>query len=185
MALPRQDEAATVITRFRQTPAERERLERLAEALHADLSTAIRWAVEITHTTTIGADMDTDLLSDLFTYHQPNPETALAHTAVDDAYYAVVAIIDCYADVAPVRDDSVHSAVRNVMFRFAETILRVCPLSADRTAAVRCVRLACNAVITHLHDAEHSTQRTMVIAYAELLKARWQANASIALNGRG
>ena len=46
MALPRQDEAATVTTRFRQTPAERERLERLAETLHTDLSTAIRQAVE-------------------------------------------------------------------------------------------------------------------------------------------
>lgn len=73
---------------------------------------------------------------------------------------------------------------------YADLILECCPASADRTAALRCLRLARNAVndiLCGAKDFPHGFDQSPfhAIFEQELTKARYQANASIALDGRG
>jgi len=73
--------------------------------------------------------------------------------------------------------------VRQAFLAFATVINETCPESADKTAAIRCVRLARNAVNEWLCQARRRTtsKHLLELAHDELMKARWQANASIAL----
>lgn len=72
---------------------------------------------------------------------------------------------------------------------FAVTIDNLAPDSADKAAAIRCVRLARNAfnecvtVPTNQDGKRDHLPWLFTVAQVELVKARWQANSAIACGG--
>lgn len=126
-----------------------------------------------------------------FTYHAPTPETAPKYAAIRDAEIAFIlnvtqTVYEVGPDVA-----QVYREINRSARQMAEVIDGNAPDSADKTAAIRCVRLARNLF------NEWATQRTMpkerqswqditilfTHAELELLKARMQANSAIACGG--
>ena len=73
--------------------------------------------------------------------------------------------------------------------KFAIVIDNLAPDSADKTAAIRCVRLARNAfnesvtVPTNQDGKRDHLAWLFTVGQTELVKARWQANSAIACNG--
>lgn len=59
----------------------------------------------------------------------------------------------------------------------AENLNELCPESADKTAAIRCVRLAYDATLDALQHPD--SQPFAYLANQELSKARYQARAAI------
>ena len=72
---------------------------------------------------------------------------------------------------------------------FAVTIDNLAPDSADKSAAIRCVRLARNAfnecvtVPTNQDGKRDHLAWLFTVGQTELVKARWQANSAIACGG--
>lgn len=104
----------------------------------------------------------------------------LKHNLISSAHIEFCAsIIRIYT--GPSDYDEVNEAGK----AFAEAIKEHAPPSADRTAAIRCVRLACMA----LREVGLSEKRTPEVAsdltkaaMVDALKAKWQASAAIALH---
>jgi hypothetical protein len=123
-------------------------------------------------------------LDNWFTYHAPTPETAPKYAAIVkaqlDADFAVgvFASPDC-DDPAHVRHDNINAALRD----FAVVIDTNAPDSADKTAAIRCVRLARNAANEAVVNPK-GAPRLIAISVTEIQKARWQANSAIACGGK-
>lgn len=131
---------------------------------------------------------------DPFEYIPPNEITGPKHFEVNAAHKACVATFGHILTGTPwlgehaghydpqVAHDSIAGAAR-VLFRTVQTYA---PLSADRAAAERCVRLARmhanEAIRSQLPtDAANSVRR----AFDALADARLQANAAIALHAWG
>ena len=136
-------------------------------------------------------------LDNWFTYHAPTPETGPKYLAIREAEIAsarpIVAILNGSTIIAT--HDEVNAACR----AFAEAIDANVPDSADKSAAIRCVRLARNAaneaIVTMNHERREAghvawerPSRTVVTlcreAESELRRARWQANSAIACGGK-
>jgi hypothetical protein len=137
--------------------------------------------------------MTPEQLDNWFSYHPPTEETAPRYAAIRSAEEACHVSI-AFAKKRQVCDDGGIPADANVpalyaeinlrLRRFAEVIDANAPDSADKAAAVRCVRLARNCAneaitLNLLPDAFLWTQ-----AQEQLRLARFQANSAIACGGR-
>ena len=126
-----------------------------------------------------------------FTYHAPTPDTAPKYAAIRDAELAfVVNVTQTSYEVGP-DVAQLYREINRSAKHMAEVIDAAAPDSADKTAAIRCVRLARNLF------NEWATQRALplgqqawvdisilvTMAEIELAKARMQANSAIACGG--
>ena len=91
-----------------------------------------------------------DQLNHWFVYHSPTIETQKKYAAIraaEDACHDVFASMAVTGYAAPLADcDRVNASTR----AFAEAIDANAPDSADKAAAIRCVRLARNAANEHI-----------------------------------
>ena len=135
--------------------------------------------------------MTPEQLDNWFSYHAPTEETAPKYRAIRDAADAVTANVtmthyEVGGDVKA-QYDEINRATR----RFAEVIDANAPDSADKTAAIRCVRLARNLFnewateMSKPKDRQTWTDPRVLFIHAEveLLKARMQANSAVACGG--
>lgn len=127
---------------------------------------------------------ETTQLDNWFTYHAPTEETRPKYDAIraaEQACQEFATKVSCAAADYFDRCTDVYRA-------FAEVILANAPPSADRSAAIRCVRLARmatneSAVEWRKTGGAGSTQeldRLDELATQNITMARWQANAAIA-----
>lgn len=105
-----------------------------------------------------------------FEYHPPTEETAPKYAAIRKAEEAAVSAI-C-------NPEATFASVNAACLAFALVIDEHAPDRADKAAAIRCVRLARNFANEYL---AHSGISNLEAAVLELRKARFQANAAIAL----
>jgi len=121
---------------------------------------------------------------DLFVYIEPNADTTPRYQAVNAAYK------DCAATVVSVLARSSYdpdpevlaglaSEIRDACKNFYGVVQKVCPPSADRSAAERCIRLTRMLAIHALYTKGYPPYAQFV--EMELLGAKLQANASISL----
>jgi len=128
--------------------------------------------------------LSTEQLDNWFTYHAPTDETTPKYAAVRkgrlDAGLTLLACTapDC-VDSNHIRHESINDALRD----FVMVIDANAPDSADKTAAIRCVRLARNAANEAVATPTDS-RRLVDIALLEIQKAVWQANSAIACGGK-
>ena len=129
---------------------------------------------------------------DLFVYHPPTPETAPRYEAITDAWGKCHHILDrilgnfVVVDPPAVPTHENYAEINAACKAFYEVIQKVCPPSADRAAAERCVRLARMKANEAMRPSLPGctafwAQQVAVSALTELLNAKLQANASIAL----
>ena len=136
--------------------------------------------------------MTQDQIDNWFTYHAPTDETAPKYQAIRDAEQACITDItqthyEVGGDIA-----QVYKYINLNTRHFAEVIDANAPDSADKTAAIRCVRLARNlfnewATQIAKPTAERSWSDPRFLfsaAELELVKARFQANGAIACGGK-
>lgn len=145
--------------------------------------------------------MDAATLDHLFTYHPPTPETQPKYAAIAHGYKACLGIIRESLEGVAKSDDLQHhfNEITGACRGFADIINVMAPDSADKTAAIRCLRIARMAanetalVMGHaradIPDEEAEAlfvqiRQLAVLCENELVKARWQANAAIACGGR-
>lgn len=143
--------------------------------------------------------LTTETLDLWFTYHPPTEETRRLYAAIRDAeevmHTTMLYVVGtarrhegAMGDVLGLLFGQVNAAAR----AFAVAIDTAAPESADKTAALRCVRLARNAANEAIVSARAeqsgspvrvwaSSQTLLNIAHAEIVKARWQANSAIAI----
>lgn len=132
-------------------------------------------------------------LDNYFTYHPPTEETAPKYAAIraaEEACHVSIAFAKkrkvCSDEGIPA-DAGVVDLYAEINRRtrcYAEVIDASAPDSADKAAAIRCVRLARNAAneavtLNLLGDAFLWTQ-----AQEQLRLARFQANSAIACGGK-
>ena len=135
--------------------------------------------------------MTAEQLDNWFSYHQPTDETAPKYAAIRETEAHVVASIT-QAHFENVGTVALYGCVNAACKRFAVVIDTLAPDSADKTAAIRCVRLARNlfnewGTEIGKDPAARSwanPQDLFVAAELELVKARMQANSAIACGGR-
>ena len=120
---------------------------------------------------------------DPFEYRPPTEVTAPKYDAIrkaeDEAFWALHGVLV----VAPDKRDKprAYADITQACRAFYDAIREHAPASADRSAAERCVRLArmaANEVVALDHTHESRQAR---IALDQLVMARWQACAAIAL----
>ena len=120
-----------------------------------------------------------------FTYHPPDDETLPKHTALREAHAACTGVIAQVMGDASGTSAKDFGALNAAIREFADVINEQAPDSADKTAAIRCLRLARNAFNEALHrwnslgEGEYSV--LTMIGDQELFKARWQASAAVAI----
>lgn len=128
-------------------------------------------------------------LDNWFTYHPPTGDQASIYAeirAAEAQAAQVIVVILNDGDSALANHDNVNAGCRH----FAEQIDIFCPDSADKSAAIRCVRLARNALNDALvlkNRAESVTADVVALcrgAEEQLRAARWQANSAIACGGK-
>jgi hypothetical protein len=119
----------------------------------------------------------------LFTYHPPTDEQKPKYAAITEKERS---LRDRWDAVEP--GTVTHDDINRELREFVELIDTHCPDSADKAAAIRCVRVARNglneALVLWSKDQPFEAQWCWDIAFAELRKARWQANSAIALFGK-
>lgn len=127
--------------------------------------------------------MTQEQLDNWFTYHATTDETAPKYAAIraaeDACRHGLTMGIGLVDEPAHVRFGHINAACRT----FALVIDEQAPDSADKTAAIRCVRLARNAANEAVIDTA-GAGRLQAVALTEIQKARWQANSAIACGGR-
>jgi hypothetical protein len=123
-------------------------------------------------------------LDNWFTYHAPTEETTPRYAAIREAEAACVHgfnhVNACVDEPAGVGYGNINACAR----AYAIAIDTNAPDSADKTAAIRCVRIARNAANEAVTKAGGERARLFAIANTELQKARWQANSAIACGGK-
>jgi len=148
--------------------------------------------------------LTTEQIGNWFTYHAPTEETAPKYAEIRAAE---IGMADVLATLhANVNDRFGVGTMEKVSLAFygrvnleASGMVRVidanAPDCADKTAAIRCVRLvrnAANEVTAALVACQERGdlysldwfEAVLTIARAELFKARWQACSAIACGGR-
>lgn len=137
-------------------------------------------------------------LDNWFTYHTPTEEQLPLYSALreKEAYLQTLLVgipIVKTMNLWPLTDAKFRETLMEGMsgpFReFAEAINTSCPDSADKTAAMRCLRLARNFlnefVMSHAKPAENNIGLGYLVLTSQyLMEARFQANASIACGGK-
>lgn len=136
-----------------------------------------------------------DQLDNWFTYHPPTEETAQKCAAIRAAEFEChKAFAALAARAYPLKTPDTKpltakdcDEVNRLTRALAEVIDANAPDCADKTAAIRCVRLArnaanesvmANALMFPLHI------NSMQEAIRQLVLARWQANSAIACGGK-
>jgi hypothetical protein len=117
-------------------------------------------------------------MKDLFSYVPPTDETSpkYAELRAEEDYARLINPVGPLDPLIAYRDINHRTRV------FHETIERLCPPSADRAAAQRCVRLARMLANEAVGErAAEEKKRLHGLALDQLLLARMQACASIAL----
>ena len=135
--------------------------------------------------------MTEEQLDNWFSYHSPTEETAPKYAAIRAAEeVARHRIVQTDIEVGP-DTKQLHEEINVAMRQFAKVIDANAPDSADKTAAIRCVRLARNlfnewAILRGQPPAQwrYHPDAVWSAAVMELLKARMQANSAIACGGR-
>lgn len=125
-----------------------------------------------------------DQLDNWFGYHAPTDETAPKYAAIRAAEESCVHgfnhVNACIDEPATVGYDNINACAR----AYAVAIDMHAPDSADKTAAIRCIRIARNAANEAVTKAGGERGRLFAIANTELQKARWQACSAIACDGK-
>jgi hypothetical protein len=155
----------------------------------------------------------TEQLDNWFTYHEPTTEEEKAgYRDIADAWKRCMALLwheldpHVFGKANQLADEGIRGAqLSNSHFQeafdlvnrqtrmFCAVVGRVCPSSADATAAARCIRLARNALNEYIvasinvirggqpvFDPGHFQR----MATDQLMLARWQASAAIACGGK-
>ena len=130
--------------------------------------------------------MTPEQLDRWFTYHAPTKETAPKYDAIRAAE------IDAKSCITAILNGGALGTYEHVNARcrdFAEVIDANAPDSADKSAAIRCIRLARNAMNEAVKLTTDRGPGAVVIelcqqAGRELRAARWQANSAIACGGK-
>lgn len=125
-----------------------------------------------------------------FKYHPPTDETRPKYAAIRDAESAFVAAVTAAA-YENLSTSALYEEISRQALRMADTIDANAPDCADKTAAIRCVRLARNFfnewATQRALPAEQWSWHDIRVLFAagelELCKARMQANAAIACGG--
>lgn len=135
--------------------------------------------------------LTTEQLDNWFTFHPPTDGQGAK-------YIAITAMERTCAEMLTM-PGLTHDQVNATLRKFVELIDEAAPDSADKTAAIRCVRIARNAMneaivqaVRAEHPASHclwvcdygSVSLPCQLAIHELAKARWQANSAIACGGK-
>lgn len=125
-----------------------------------------------------------------FSYHPPTDETMAKYEEIRDMVkHCEETIATLLRSTAQFQDrQAAFKIVGEALYKVALTIFRVCPECADRTAAIRCVRLSRMAINEALVLIFNGVSDKHPLAFnealrqftSELQKARWQANAAIA-----
>lgn len=124
-----------------------------------------------------------------FSYHGPDAETAPHYAAVRaaeaEAHGLTLKLAMSTTIFTPALCEEVSAATR----AFAEVVDREAPDCADKAAAIRCIRLARNAmnevIMVHAPDSgDHFLFQGLQRAREQLQQARWQANSAIACRGK-
>lgn len=119
-------------------------------------------------------------MTDPFVYQRPNDTTRPLYAAIRAAESAARAAIQRQLDsTGPAQ--AAYDAINDVCRSFHAAIMEHAPLSADRAAAERCVRIArmaANEAVAAGPDDVAELRRQCV---DNLRAARWQACAAIAL----
>lgn len=121
-----------------------------------------------------------------FTYHPPTEETKPKYAAIKEAYGQMYAAFRAGVVAAEGAGKATPADFERVTTRareFAEAIDTHCPKCADATAAVRCLRLARNAMNDTLRSAKTPHADFQALAHQQLELARYQANSAIACGG--
>jgi hypothetical protein len=141
----------------------------------------------------------TEQFDNWFTYHAPTDETGPKY----------IAITDCEHECRDLFTHAItHDDINGKLRQFAELVDRLAPDSADKTAAIRCIRIARNALNEALMLAaksdrskppdvldqygarsiatgpERAISLAATTARQQLMMARWQANSAIACGGK-
>lgn len=118
----------------------------------------------------------------LFTYHAPTdeqkPKYAAIRAAEGSCSEVLVALVTESDTRLNVSSHDAYKEVNAVTKEFFKVVLEVCPTSADTSAALRCIRLARNAMNEYVTNRY---EEIAGIARAQILQARWQACSAIAL----
>jgi hypothetical protein len=135
----------------------------------------------------------TEQIDLMFEYHTPTDETRPKYAAIREAHDRVTPEVErafYLYDSEQLVSLACAERISDVLRRFAQAINEHAPDGADKAAAIRCVRLARNAYNEALFGfAEFGLGRVPLLrgplvdqARQNLLAAKWQANAAIALH---
>lgn len=117
-----------------------------------------------------------------FRFHAPTEETKAKHIAIRAA--ELRAAMDIDDALGNFTGAEAFARINAACLAFAEVIDAEAPDSADKSAAIRCVRLARNAANEAVVGDEGRAADMRVICAQELLKARWLAGSAVACGGR-
>lgn len=133
-----------------------------------------------------------------FTYHPPTADVVEHYKAIRMGEVACNKVVDSLirayrehpeAASLPEQRSRSHTGVNVVLRAFASTVLEHAPDSADRTASIRAIRLARNALNEAIAadfsypDGDAARSFMFERATVALLDARWQACAAVACGG--
>ncbi len=126
------------------------------------------------------------ILDSWFTYHPPTDEQKLKYTAIrahEGKFGRVLAA--ALVAIKEQNKDPDFESITTACRESADAINEHAPDSADKSAAIRCVRLAWIAANEALLSAARKDDPTITMALAhgaimDFTRARWQACAAIA-----
>jgi hypothetical protein len=128
-------------------------------------------------------------IKQLFTYHPPTEADKVKHKKLIEAHTAchnVYNLVMFDSRGAELTWPTLFKRIAEATKAFALIVNDVAPGSADKSAAIRCLRLARmaanEALLAQRHGEASEAAHFMVMATDELFKARWQASAAIALD---
>lgn len=124
---------------------------------------------------------------DHFVYHAPTDDTAPRYAAIRAAERACHDVAGSLTMAEYTATEADYYVVNNTLRRFAEAIDAAAPDSADKTASIRCVRLARNALNEHIAACIGGFPthiNCIAEAARQLTLARWQANSAVACGGK-
>lgn len=131
--------------------------------------------------------MTPEQLDNHFSYHAPTKETAQKYAAIRAAEFECHKLCGALSMAEYTATPANYNEVNASLRAFAEVIDANAPDSADKAAAIRCVRLARSALNEHLASCilGYPVHINMLAeASRQLVLARFQANSAIACGGK-
>ena len=128
-----------------------------------------------------------EILDNHFSYHAPTAEQQIRYAAIRAAEFECHSLCGSLTSAGYTATSATYADVNAVTRTFAEVIDANAPDSADKTAAIRCVRLARNAMNEHVASClgGFPVHNNMLFeAGRQLTLARFQANSAIACGGK-